>query len=512
MIHRYVVVFIVSVACLLLCSHGDAQGTCSQTTTTSKMVCTIPQLYGPQGLVFQVFQGPPAPLSSALGGSGNGALLGSFSQGLSPLNVALATQLTFLPLVAPSSGITFTFDRALGVSVLSNDSFAPVFSEGGRTIGRHRLAVGFSYQYSKLDSLDGVNLKSFPSVYLRGDVSVPALNPGQTPFTCSITAPSPGPLNTAYCAVVRDYITTTNTVDLHMSQYTAFLTFGLANRIDISVAVPIESVHMSADSSAVIVQQSLSSAAYFNGSQSSPLCQTLIEPPRRSGLCTANTFSNRNSASGIGDLTLRGKGTIMKGERSDLALGVDVRLPTGDDTNFLGSGAFGVKPFAAWSYSWRISPHFDVGYGWNGKSLLAGDVVAGTKTHLPSEIFYSAGFEAAILRRLTATVDFIGQRLFSAERIELSSVSTPGICDTYPGYNTDSTAPPPGGCLNPAPPGQAPSITQSSGSYGITNAGVGLRYNPIGRLLLTANCQFKLDDGGLRAKYLPTAAVTYTFH
>jgi hypothetical protein len=496
--------------CLLSSPGSRAQGPCSTTSTTNKVACTVPQLYGPQGLVVSLSQGP---LNSGLGNNGNAALLGSFSQDLSPLNLSLATQLSFLPLPSPSSGITFTFDRALGVSVLSNDSFAPVFSEGGRTIGRHRLAIGFSYQYSKFDSLDGVNLRSFPTVYLRGDVSVPALNPDQQPFTCSINAPSPGPLNTGYCALVRDYITATNSIDLNLSQYTAFVTFGLTNRVDLSAAIPIESVHMSADSSAMIIQQSLSSAAYFYGAKSSPAnppCQALL-PLRESGVCTANTFSNRNSAFGIGDLTLRAKGTIIKGERSDLALGLDVRLPTGDDTNFLGSGAFGIKPFAAWSYSWRISPHFDVGYGWNGKSLLAGDVVTGTEAHLPSEVFYSAGFEAAILRRLTATVDIIGQRLFNAERIELSSVSTPGLCDTYPGYNTDGTAPPPGGCLNPGPPGQAPSITQSSGSYGMTNASVGLRYNPFGRLLLTANCQFKLDDGGLRAKYLPSVSAIYTF-
>jgi len=197
----------------------------------------------------------------------------------------------------------------------------------------------------------------------------------------------------------------------------------------------------------------------------------------------------------------------MKGERAALAVGVDFRVPTGDASNFLGSGAYGIKPFAVWSYSGRISPHFNAGYGWNGNSILAGDVTAGTKSQLPSEVFYSAGVEAGIIRRLTATLDVIGQRVFSADRVQLSTISVPGVCDTYPGY--DQAGPP--GCQHPAASGNASSLTQGVGSYGITNASLGLRLRPFGKFLLTGNVLLPLDDGGLRAKVIPTVSGTYTF-
>jgi hypothetical protein len=77
------------------------------------------------------------------------------------------------------------------------------------------------------------------------------------------------------------------------------------------------------------------------------------------------------SAGGIGDVTFRVKGTLVKGERAGLAVGVDVRTPTGNDLNYLGSGAIGVRPFAAVDYRARVSPHASIGYEANGSSVLA---------------------------------------------------------------------------------------------------------------------------------------------
>ena len=57
-------------------------------------------------------------------------------------------------------------------------------------------------------------------------------------------------------------------------------------------------------------------------------------------------------------------------------LGLDLRVPTGDEENLLGAGAPGVKPFMAWSASYdTFSPHFNFGYLWNGSSILAGDPI-----------------------------------------------------------------------------------------------------------------------------------------
>ena len=62
-------------------------------------------------------------------------------------------------------------------------------------------------------------------------------------------------------------------------------------------------------------------------------------------LCPVAAFNNTQRASGLGDLTVRIKGTVKNSERSVIAVGIDVRVPTGNADNFLGTGAIGIKPF-----------------------------------------------------------------------------------------------------------------------------------------------------------------------
>jgi hypothetical protein len=51
------------------------------------------------------------------------------------------------------------------------------------------------------------------------------------------------------------------------------------------------------------------------------------------------------------------------------------------------------RPFAIFSYAHnRVSPHLNVGYQFNGESLLAGNVQTGEKADLPDQFLYSAGF------------------------------------------------------------------------------------------------------------------------
>ena len=67
-----------------------------------------------------------------------------------------------------------------------------------------------------------------------------------------------------------------------------------------------------------------------------------------------------------------------------MALGVDLRLPTGDERNLLGTGAPGVSPFLAWSGNFgALSPHLNGGYQWNGDSILGGEPGSGETADLP---------------------------------------------------------------------------------------------------------------------------------
>jgi hypothetical protein len=485
-------------ACLavLLCSlSAKAQGPCSITSLTAKEVCTIPQVYGPGGLANGAALAPV--------GDHQGHFASDFTSELAPLNSAVATQLVLLPLAAPASGIALTFDKSLGVYIASNDSFGPVLSERASTLGRHRFFVGASYQYFNFNTLDGLSLKDLPAVFTHQDNTTD----GPPGVTCSINSTH----NAGKCSFVRDYIQTTNRIDLKIHQTSFFVSFGLTSRIDVSAAIPILDVRMSATSDAIIFPQSMSGLHVFSYPNNIPMCFTpgnpatpLSPPPSAGSSCYHNIFRNSNNSTGIGDVTLRVKGTVWKGERNGIAAGVDVRLPSGDALNFQGAGAVGAKLFGVWSYSGRISPHANIGYEWNGSSILAGDLQTGTKARLPNQFFYSVGVEAGIVRRLTAAVDIIGQRILNGQVEAPSSVTVLGACATatpYPNCPVNTVG----------PSSSLPSITATTASYNLTSAGAGLRFNPFGGLLISANALFKVDEGGLRANVVPLISVSYTF-
>ena len=68
---------------------------------------------------------------------------------------------------------------------------------------------------------------------------------------------------------------------------------------------------------------------------------------------------------------MRAKYTAIRWKNGAFATGLDARLPTGDEYNFLGAGSVGARPFFALSYRLgNLSPHANFGYQWNGNSVL----------------------------------------------------------------------------------------------------------------------------------------------
>ena len=79
-------------------------------------------------------------------------------------------------------------------------------------------------------------------------------------------------------------------------------------------------------------------------------------------------------------MIVRLKGTPVHNDSIAIALGVDGRIPTGDEEDLLGLGAFGVKPFAVLSFSQgRVAPHLNVAYLWNGRASSPATSPPGTR-------------------------------------------------------------------------------------------------------------------------------------
>jgi hypothetical protein len=298
-------------------------------------------------------------------------------------------------------------------------------------------------------------------------------------------------------------------LDLKIHRFTTFVTYGLTNSIDISVAIPIENVRMGIFSNATIVDNSNGGFHSFDfrpGCGSVTVDQTgnVVVTP-----CRTKFFLSVRSASGIGDLTFRVKGTLWKGERAALAVGVDVRAPTGDALNFLGAGAAGVKPFVVWSYRspHRIATHVFVGYEANGDSVLAGDIATGKKAKLPGQLAYSGGIDVWLTKWFTTAFDIVGQQVFEGSRTSLTTLPVPGKCID-----------PSGNCGAPGfePAQTPPTLLQSTGTFNSTGASVGVKITPFpgataSRLQMSANVLLKLNEGGLRAKAVPLVGLSYTF-
>jgi len=449
-------------ACLLVGSvvASLSAQTCSNTSTNNRLICSVPQLFGPGGLTL------PNNAHEAHFASSS---LNTFR----PLNTAIGEELSSLLLGSSGSGVSFTYDAKLQTSVSTEESFGPILTDRPETLGPKKIAVGVAYQYFGFGEIDGLHLDRLPAV-LKHEVP-----PGSTPQKYQ-----------------NDYHDTSNKVSLNLHQVTVYGDYGVTRNLDVSIAVPIERVHLGVTSNAFIVRTQpceLNHSCTDTGVGSDPsgtLCGEFHYFDASS--CTAQftsvskTFQNGGESSGVGDLILRAK-YALKGEKYAVAGGVDVRVPTGDAKNFLGAGAPGVTPYVTAAYKARFSPHIRFGYEWNGDSVLAGNPTDATATsaNLPHEFLYSGGVDVWATRRITIAADLLGQRVFDASRLKLGS---------YPDFFGNSV----------------PDIQSYTGSYNSDSVALGAKARLIGRLILTFNITKRADSGGLHANVVPLVGLSYS--
>jgi len=393
----------------------------------------------------------------------------------SPINSEIGIQLSQQPLAAPSSGFLFAFQAGVMTQV-QTESFGPLLTDRAETIGRHKLYVGFSYQYFNFDQADGINLRNFGAVHTH-ELEPELCNPPNPNVPCLNGEP----------IFTRDIIATQNRIDLKANQYTFVSTFGLTDKLDLSIALPILNVRMDMYSTATIYN--FEAQPPFNGRANHQFVVPAADPASQPYVSQFyGVFYNHDSATGVGDLFFRAKYKAWQGEKSAVAVGADLRFPTGDAYNFLGSGAWGVRPFVTYSRSGRISPHGTLGFQINSDSILASDITQAvtTKGELPNILTYSAGADFLVMHRLSLTGDFIGQSLFSTPRISQT---------TYIDFAGN------------------PHLTLSSSRGTVTQGyiAVGGKYNPVAKLLISANVLFTLTHEGLHSKPVPLIGVSYLF-
>ncbi len=337
----------------------------------------------------------------------------------------LGTQLSQLP-VEPPAGLVLTFEH--GLLVPSNESLGSVFAQRAETLGTRRIFVGLTYQNFGFGSLDGNHLKDLPIVLYYP--------PGQI------------------------YTVSTNRLNVRAGQYTAAAAIGLTRRLDVTVAVPFANVTL---------------AASINGEEYGP-----------GGASAAVHEYVPGQAAGLSDVLLGAKQQVLDWRKLRVAAGLLVRLPTGDELNFLGTGTPGLQPYVALDREGKLSPHLNTGYQWNGHSIL-NPTAAGGKQQLPPDFFYTAGVNWQPTRRWTLIADLVGRRYLHEPRLTSPQpISIPGL-------------------------GTAPSVEPYTGVDTTDDLALGFKTNTFFHLVATGNLSVKLDNGGLRAKVSPLAGLAYSF-
>lgn len=425
-------------------SSAAAQEPYNLTAPVRNLSTLFTDLYGPNGLI--VDSEATLPGEQPHSAHFNSDFQSNFSQ----FGTALVGQLVTVPLPSPASGFTYQFDPSVGVFHRTTQSFGPILAERAETVGARRVSFGFASQRFAFDTVEGIDLLKVPAVFTHDNAQ---LRGGR-----------------------EDVVTTLNSIEATVSQFTMFVTVGVTDRFDVSMAAPIVATSLKVVSDATIQRLGTTN----------PLTHFFRQSNGDVG--NRRIFTAVGSASGLGDLTVRLKSTVHERNSTGLAVGLDIRLPTGDETNLLGTGAAGLQPFAIASVTYqKISTHANAGYQWNGSSILAGNPATGTSADFPDQVTYAAGADVSANARLTLAFDVLGRYAIRPERLSQNEFHALDGKSLYP------------------------NIVFSRQSFNALSGSVGVKVNLLDRLLVDANLLFALDDHGVRDKVTPLVGFEYSF-
>ena len=329
---------------------------------------------------------------------------------------ALQLNLTSMPLATSSSGFLYRLNPELGTVQRASQTFGAFFTERALTPGRGRASFGVAAATSEFDRLDGLDLSDGTLVTIANRFRDEA-----TPFN-----------------------TESLTLNLRTSTMTLLASVGVTDRLEIGAAVPF--VKLTLDGQRIHV---------YRGE-------------------TSVQASGSGTASGLADVALRAKYTLVSGANGGIAAAGEFRLPTGDEENLLGAG----------SSSWRVIGVGSIDHGPLGLHGNAGIVRGGVS----DEFTFAGALSLAVQPRVTVSAELFGRHVEELRAIEFSAQPHP----TYIGVDT---------------------LRLVSGTAGTTmmTALTGVKWNVGGTLVIGGHIAWPLTDRGLTSKITPTVAFEYAF-
>ena len=401
----------------------------------------------------------------------------------SQVNEAVLTLLSNYPVGTPGGGFTYVFDPAVGSLTRSSSSFGPSFAERALTTGRGKASVGFGFQHANYDTFEGLSLKQRDIVFYvqHTECCSRGIAEQSIPDQSRLTPPFEGDLIEA--GLRLQLVSDTSTV---------VATYGFTDRFDIGLTVPFVRVKLDADVHARIIRLA-----------------TALEPEVHifeGANPDEQTFSLGGTAAGLGDIVLRAK-YRMPVPKVGVAAAVETRLPTGDETNLLGTGGVQAKFMGIVSLDRaRVSPHLNVGYTFASRGALP-------NVQLHDEVMATAGVDAAVTPRMTMSFDVLSRTLLGTGRMRMGEKTFEYALS---GAGAGGGGGGGGGGARPPTPVATQTVTVNElefvdGNLNLYLGAAGLRFNPWRTLLVSANLLFPFTTSGLRDRVTPSIGIDYLF-
>lgn len=379
------------------------------------------------------------------------------------INSIMAAQLATIPLGSSSGGFSYTFDSSLGAFTRESSSFGSAFVERALTAGRGRWNAGFNFQRATYDTIEGRDLNN-------GDVRVYLVHQD-----CCGTRTTPGqPPNPFF---EGDVIENRLQLDLTSTTFSAYLNYGVTDRLDVGIVIPYVTIDMNATVQAKVIRLATGDNRGIHQFE---------------GGADEKIFSEGSRAQGLGDILLRGKVRFFDIDGGGVAAGVDVRLPTGDSEQLLGTGGAQVKLALIGSMAQGpFSPHVNLGYTFSSGG--SADPLS-VSPNVPDEFSYSAGFDAAVHPRLTFSADLLGRVLRDIGRLVPTARQFPFVTQSG-SFGT----------------GTFEEFTRRPGDMNLLVGVAGIRYNPRGNVLVSAQLVVPVTEAGLLDRFTPVVGLDYSF-
>jgi hypothetical protein len=369
------------------------------------------------------------------------------------LSTSISTNVAQIPVSATSGGITFRFEG--GVPVRTSQSAGPIFGERAQTLGRGRVLAGVNRTGIAFRTLRGVDLSDIHLTFTHENVDFPGCDSIAGGDCTLMGVPN----------VENDVIDVNLALDVNLSVTSFYLTYGVLDKLDIGLVLPIVHTSFRGESQAQIVPFGGPPVShYFGGTPENPVL-------------TASRFEE-GSATGLGDVAVRVKVNARDRQPVAVAFLADARFPTGSEDDLLGSGSFAARGLGILSAQFgQFSPHANVGYLYRGGSMTNDAVLA------------NIGFDNLLAPWATLAADLISEL-----QVGTSRLLVPGTV-TYdaPFHRT-------------VQPTDIPNMRDD-----IVDASLGVKLTMASGLTVIANGEWPLNRGGLRPNVIWTAGLEYNF-